>query len=492
MCNRNISSKTICMKLAGPQCRLLYFLFILAFGSIIPFLSTAQITPYDNSIWKGKEMETTDKKSLLYSFKNGQLEGHFRYFFMATDNKKGLTDYHAHAVGGGIRYITAPFYGFQIGVGGFFGFNIGSSDLGKPDSSTGVRNRYEIGLFDVEDPYNKNDLDRLEELFIKYNFKKSTITLGKQLPMTPFINLQDGRMRPTDVNGVMADIRGIHKVRIEAGYLWSFSPRSTIRWFSTGESIGVYPQGINEEGTPSNYAGNLESKGVGLLGITFMPDSSWKFQLWNQYVENVMNHIYAQVNYEHPLARGKILLAGQYIRQDAIADGGNTDPAKTYIQPGSKANIFGLQGGWKNKKNEWTLNYTRITNDGRFLMPREWGREPLFTFLPRERNEGAGDVNALVAKYTRRFPKWNLRTELAYGHHYMPDVKDYEMNKYGMPSYSHLHVNARYLFQGLFKGMEVQLLYLYKGKLGNTYGNDKYVIHKVDMSLWNFILNYHF
>ena len=29
-----------------------------------------------------------------------------------------------------------------------------------------------------------------------------------------------------------------------------------------------------------------------------------------------------------------------------------------------------------------------------FLMPREWGREPFYTFLPRERNEGLGGVNA--------------------------------------------------------------------------------------------------
>ena len=50
-------------------------------------------------------------------------------------------------------------------------------------------NRYEIGLFDHENQSNKEEIDRLEELFIKYNFRKSFVTFGKGLLNTPFINL---------------------------------------------------------------------------------------------------------------------------------------------------------------------------------------------------------------------------------------------------------------------------------------------------------------
>jgi hypothetical protein len=59
-----------------------------------------------------------------------------------------------------------------------------------------------LALFDLEDPGNKANMDRLEELYLKYNFKKSEIIFGKQLINTPFINLQDGRMRPTGVEGL--------------------------------------------------------------------------------------------------------------------------------------------------------------------------------------------------------------------------------------------------------------------------------------------------
>ena len=75
-------------------------------------------------------------------------------------------------VGGGLKFETAKFHNFQFGVSGFYIFNIGSSDFTKDDSLTGQFNRYEIGLFDVEDPANKKDLDRLEELYLKYKIEK--------------------------------------------------------------------------------------------------------------------------------------------------------------------------------------------------------------------------------------------------------------------------------------------------------------------------------
>ncbi|HQW93089.1 MAG TPA: hypothetical protein PKY28_08325, partial [Ferruginibacter sp.] len=60
-----------------------------------------------SDMYKGKQVQTVDTTSLLSAFKRGHVNGHFRYFFMATDNKAGLTDYYANAAGGGIRYETA-------------------------------------------------------------------------------------------------------------------------------------------------------------------------------------------------------------------------------------------------------------------------------------------------------------------------------------------------------------------------------------------------
>lgn len=446
-----------------------------------------------SALWQGKQNKSADTTSLLYAFKRGEVHGHFRYFGMVTDNAKGLSDYYANAAGGGLSYETAPYKGFQLGVSGFFVYNIGSSDLSKPDLKTNQLNRYEVGLFDITDPSNKNNIDRLEELYLKYAWKNSHITFGKQLVNTPFINLQDGRMRPTETEGLWAEINNIKHTKIETGFLYRMSPRSTVEWYKTGESIGLYPTGINTDGTKSGYAGNIESKGVFLLGITHTFNKDLSVKVWNVLVQNVFNTSMVQADYNYSLENKSKLVAGaQYVYQRAIKDGGNEDAAKTYFQKGAKAQTFGAKLGWENKRWQTSFNYNRITKDGRYLMPREWGRDPFYTFLPRERNDGLGDVNAWVIKAGYGIPKANLKTQLGIGYYDLPDVNDYALNKYGMPSYTQLNIDLRYTFKGFLEGLELQLLYVYKARSGNTYGNDKYVINKVNMSNWNLVLNYHF
>lgn len=444
-------------------------------------------------MYKGKQVQTEDSTSLLSAFKKGHFNGHFRYYFMSTQNQKGLTDYYANAAGGGLRYETAKFHGFQFAVSGFYTFNIGSSDLGKADSTTGQYSRYEIALFDVEDPYNKKDNDRLEELFIKYNYKKSFIVFGKQLINTPFINLQDGRMRPTGVDGFWFELNEIKKTKIEGGWLYAISPRGTTRWFDVGESIGVYPVGVNSAGVKSKYANNLESKGVFLIGTHIDVSKNLKLQGWNVFTENIFNTAMLQADFLMPLKKNnKVFASAQVIRQDAVNNGGNEDADKSYFEKGGKAITFGAKAGWQNKQWEASINYNRITADGRYLVPREWGREPFFTFMPRERNEGFGDVHAMMAKVNYNIPEIRVKTSLAAGYYKLPDVKDYRLNKYGVPSYTQVNADVRYAFNKVLKGLEAQLLVVGKVRNGETYNNKKYEINKVNMVLYNFVLNYHF
>jgi outer membrane porin, OprD family len=445
------------------------------------------------STWSDKQVPAEDSTSLIYAFKKGTIHGHFRYFFMATDNASGLTDYYANAVGGGIKYETAKFHGFQVGVSGFYIFNIGSSDLTVPDESTGQFNRYEIGLFDITNPENKSDIDALEELYVKYNFRNSFVRYGKQLLNTPFINLQDGRMRPGVTEGLWFEINEIRKIRIEAGWLYGFSPRSTSKWYRADESIGLYPTGVNVDGTKSGYAGNLSSEGVFYGGLTYSANEILKVQAWNMFTEKISNTTLLQADLEFSMKDRSVIYAGlQGIMQRAMEDGGNADPSKTYFEKDGEAYTYGLKAGWKDKRLDVNLNYNRITSDGRYLMPREWGRDPFFTFLPRERNEGFGDVHAGVARVEYKFPKLRLKTSLAAGYYRLPDVKNFRLNKYGMPSYTQLNADLRYNFGGVLKGLDLQFLVAGKFNDGETYGNDRYVINKVDMINYNLVFNFRF
>lgn len=443
-------------------------------------------------LWKGEQKPIEDSQSIQYAFKKGTLHGHFRYFFMHTTNAQELSNYYAHAVGGGIKYETAPYKGFQFGVSGFYVFNLASSDLAQPDPKTGSMNRYEIGLFDIQDPHNKHNIDRLEELYLKYSWKQNHLTFGKQLLNTPFLNLQDGRMRPSEFQGIWAEINTIPKTHLEGGFLHGFSPRSTTDWFSTGNSIGLYPSGVQENGEKSNYAGNLRSAGAGMLGINRQV-GSLKIQFWDLMVFNIFNTAMLQVDWRQLQPKTARLVAGfQAIAQQPVRDGGNEDPEKAYFNRDSRSYTLGARFGVETKSFQSSLNYNRITAKGRYLMPREWGRDPFFTFMPRERNEGLGDVHALTWKNSFSAPKQGLKLTLGTGYFKLPDVYNYAYNKYGMPSYWQTNLDISYQFKGILEGLQTQGLLAYKMKVGDTHGNDRFVINKVDMLNLNLVINYHF
>lgn len=467
-------------------------LLLVTFGSVFSQNGETNEKP-SATMWKGKQEKAIDSTSLLHAFKTGNTHGHFRYFFSSTTNEGKLSDYYANAAGGGIRFETNNFHNFQFAVSGFYFFNIGSSDLSKPDPTTGQMNRYEIGLFDIEDPKNNKDMDRLEELHLKYNFKNAHLIFGRQLINTPLINLQDGRMRPTGVEGIWGDFAPTNKWRFEGGWLYAISPRSTTKWYDVDESIGIYPVGVNPNGKKSGYAGNLDSKGVGTFSTKFSPNKNWNIEIWDYFIENISNTAFVQSKYMQPFgANRKMIVAGQMIRQNAVNYGGNENQELTYMEKGSKSLTFGGRLAMKTKQFEYSLNYNRITKEGRFLFPREWGREPFFTFMPRERNEGSADVNAMTVKADYQSKNSKLKTSLGVGYFDMPDVLNFEHNKYGLPSYYQSNIDVKYNFDKFFKGFDAQLLLVNKFRAGNIYDNPKYVINKVNMMLVNVVLNYHF
>lgn len=444
-------------------------------------------------MYKADQTFKSDSNTILNAFKNGRVQGHFRYFNMYTDNEKGLTDYYANTVGSGLRFETAQFHKFQFAISGYSIFNIGSSDLTKLDPTSGQPNRYEIGLFDIVNTANKKDINRLEEFYLKYNFKNSSLILGRHLINTPFINLQDGRMRPTAIESLWAKFNELKNIKIEGGWIYSISPRSTTKWYSVGESMGIYPTGLSINGSLSAYSGNVHSRGIAMAGIHANLSKNLKLQAWNMFTENMFNTAMLQTDLILNLKNNsKFLLAGQLIKQDAINNGGNKNQALTYFPEGSKSLSFGAKIAWKNPVWETSLNYNRITAAGRYLLPREWGKDAFFVFLPRERSEGFGDVHAVMAKIDYKIPSLGLKTSLAAGYYGLPDVKNYNLNKYAMPAYTQINTDFRYTFTNSLKGLEAQLLLIAKLKNGESYSNSKMIINKVNMWQSNLVLNFHF
>lgn len=455
---------------------------------LLPAIGMAQgVHPYVHPI--EHERDSVESKSLQDFFRKGTLFGHGRTFFMATDNADGFKDYHALAAGMGIAYESGSIYGFQMGFSGFFNYRLVSNDLHAADPRTGIPNRYEVGLFDMQRPQERGDMDRLEDLFVKYSNRSFTAIFGKQPVRSPFINPQDGRQRPTLVEGLQMHWKASSKLQLHGAYLYAISPRSTVHWFGVGQSIGVFPAGINANGQASNYAGKIPAAFVAFAGASYKPIAGLELQAWNMYVDRLMNNLLLQADYRLPVGDGAFRMGAQYIAQNGMVEAG---AAHDYLQPGHRARVYGARvGADLPRKFQMTLNYSHIADADRYLMPREWGRDPMFTFLPRERNEGYANVDAISLSIKKQV-NGKLMLSSGTGAYRLPDPGDAVRNKYAMPSYYQINLDAFYTFGGWFEGFTGQLLYVYKTPMSTAPLNDRWVVNKVNMSLWNVVVNYHF
>jgi len=418
----------------------------------------------------------------------GTFEGHFRNFFMTTINREEYPDYYAWAMGGGIGYYSPIIKGFQLGLSGFVVYNVASSPLSP---SPPFSSRYEIGLFDITNPDNRAIMNRLEDLYIRYYFtktSKSFLQVGKFHLKTPMINVQDGRMQPNLQEGFWGEWNELKKIRIKGGWIWQTSPRSTIQWFDVGQSL-VYPNGRAVDGTKADYSSYTKSNFIAIGNITWKPVKYIEYQSWNYFVDKLFNMSLQKIEFKKPMGIQTVAVGIQYTWQKSMFND-TLSINQQYIARNEQSHTFSGRISVRNEKKsgEWNVNYTRITSHSRFLFPREWGIEPFYTFMQRERIEGAGDVHAATIQHIRNTDErksWEFSG--AAGMYWMPSVNDARLNKYAMPSYYQLNARSRYRFQGSLDGLSLELLYVYKGSVSDIpqelpiYFHNKVAMHHVSL-----------
>lgn len=432
------------------------------------------------------------RKSLQSHLEQGKWGVQLRNYFMASDHHNPeLSDAYANATGAAISYQAGK--RFQVGFMASTTYRLFSSDLSRPDPLTGRPNRYEIGLFNIEKPESRI-VNRLEELYVAYTWRRSSLTFGKQSLNTPFVNAQDSRMRPNFQEGIYLKWQDIPHLRVELGWIYRFLVRSTEQWASIPKSIGKYNVGVTPEGVRSEYRDNLSGAGLGIVGVTYEPLPGFKTQLWNYYVENIFNTSFLQTDWEFGEQGAPMhwLLGMQWAYQQALNQGGNPNPVKAYMPADHESWMVSTRIGWKTPHRFFTISYTHIGAQGRWVFPREWGLEPFYTRMPRERNEGSGGVHAIAAQLNQKLSESHTRIEIGYGHYYLPSPIYARLNKYNFPSYNQFNINLIHDFQGMLEGLRAQLLYIYKGRLEQNYTDPIYEFNKVNMSLYNVVINYSF
>ncbi len=388
--------------------------------------------------------------------------------------------------------LTSPNYKGLTLSGRYSGFaNVFASEITSKDPITGGQNRYELSLFDVLNP-NKKYFGKIEELYLNYKNKSWDITAGKMSINTAFVNAQDGRLSPNFVEGLNLNYSPNTKTDLNIYFLNKISPRSTSAWFNIEESIGLYPVGQNAHGTPSKYKGNVSSNYIGIIEWQYLTKNNFELQLNQTYVENISQTLFIQgiKEWNKPKGQSKWITGIQLIMQHGIGDGGNADLEKKYKNPDDVNFILSSRIGIKNKKQIFHLNYTRIGGNGRFLSPREWGKEPFFTFIPRERTEGLNNVNSLVAHYQQNLAQKGLQIYTTAGVHFLPNPSQFNLNKYGLPSYAQVNVGTKYTPKNWGDSFHFHILYMTKINLLKGDLKPQWEYNKVNLSHLNVIANY--
>lgn len=443
------------------------------------------------SIFAFAQEEAADLKE---AFTKGQASGYVRSFFMATQNEGSLQDWTALAIGGKLKYNTARYKGFSVGAAFYNTFNLGISDITTLDPTTGRPSRYESGLFDVND-LSKKEINLLGELYLDYKYKQHMLTVGRFMVKTPFLNPEDGRMIPTLESGVWYNYKSKNKKSsFDAMWITHIAARSTSEFMTVANSIGSYPVGKNPDGSNSNYRGNLSSAGMAVLAYKYQGDR-FGLKAYDYFVENIFNTAFVEPSLKFKKSEVEHKVSGQYLLQTKVNDGGNEDPTMAYVHD-DVAQVMGAQYKLTTKK-KWSFsaNWNYVTAQGRFVFPREWGREFLFTFQKRERLEGVGNTHAWMvdAKKSISMKKAGvLDVTVGYGQYYRPEANNFELNKYAFPANDQLNLDVFWFTRSDKKGLVVELLLTYKGSLGDTFENPNFTLNKMNMMNYNLVLNYLF
>ena len=450
--------------------------------------------------------------NLASAFSEGKTSGQIRSYYMYEDNHEGLQDYYGLAVGGKLKYETAALYGVKGGVA-FYTTNFVNDNVSSTNTEPTAGNkgsRYVAGLVDAEDKDN-NTVTGVGELYLKYTLSKSDLTFGRMKLNTPFINPEDGRMIPTLEQGIWFVSKDVKDFVLQAGFLNAFWNRSTSSWKSAADSLGYgYAQGKAplSGNTDANYKGNTTTDGVYVASAAYSGLKGMKLAVWDYYVQNIFNTFYFQGDYVAKADKLKFVAGLQYIGQQEVGDGGNgadnvanptaAEQAMSYMLKGEKSNTYGAKAGVGYESSLVTLAVTKTTDEGRFLFPREWGKEPLFTFQKRERSDGSGKATAWLLTLDQDFKALGidgLKAKIGYGRYYRPDAKNFVLNKYGVPSYAQTNVDLFYNFSGSLKGLRLEYLFARKYALGETYEtptNSNFVFAKNSINIHNFVINYDF
>jgi len=253
-----------------------------------------------------------DKLKNLHS--NGKLTANLKVFYFNGD-RENRTDREALAVGGVFKYVTAPLYGFKLGVALY-----NSNDLLKKDDQTAQKGSIANGgsskivtknIAGNTEMVNSDgsSITELGEAYLEYNIGNTMLKAGRQRLNTPLLNDYYNRFLPNSFESVVLTNKDISNTELMAIYSfgWKYKARD--------EFIGMTDNIKTSDKKEIN-------KDVAMLGIKNTSIPNTKISLYDYYISDLMNSIYFQLDNSKVISINsfKLSFSAQYLKQKDVGD----------------------------------------------------------------------------------------------------------------------------------------------------------------------------
>lgn len=364
---------------------------------------------------------------------------------MGTFHEEGLSDHWASGTAFRLHYVTSSLRGWSIGVAGQFGYALAMSDLEGVDQLTGQRARFELHMFDIEDPTNRKDFDRLENLTLNKTWKRGAVMFGRFSFDSPFVNGQDSRLKANAFSGLTGRffLDKHFKHTLTAAAITGISPRGTVRWFGLGEGLGLLDNGLRPDGQHADYEHHTTTHGLFILGYQHHGKTQ-ESELWYYHADRIFNHTYLRTTRDFG-KNNAWNLGLEGLIQSKLGDGGNADYSKRYYFNDDPAVLVGGRIHHTTGKFGYELAGLISVGNGTYLFPREWGRERFFTSVPRARVEGLGRFQEYAVQFDA-CPTARVKTFLTMAYVNVDDAEHPLHNKYQL--IDHYLINGEVRVQG--------------------------------------------
>lgn len=265
-------------------------------------------------------------------FTDGNVSGQIRSFSIARGmefSSPAISDYtrRANAIGGFLKYETAPLEGFSLGTA-FYTTN--GFALGTPQTDNTKVDPTVLGK-------DNESYSILGEAYIQYKLQNTVVTAGRQKLNTPLAGADDGRMLPNLFQAYTLTNKDIKDTSIFLSHATHFAQGTFGRIYSSESgnlrdkilaSTAAYSavndrSQVGEFVNIGTYALGTKTDGLSIASATYSGIKNLKLQAWDYYAHDIMNSVYLQGDYKWDcLLSQKIkpFVAVQYIKENDVGD----------------------------------------------------------------------------------------------------------------------------------------------------------------------------